>query len=105
MQAIQQRGLGDQIRQRIQQSGMTPDQIRARLRASGYSDNLIDQYLGPATPGQATPAPTAEMLRAAAALGFTDFLLADTLRVPRDSLVMTRADSFLVDTLGFVVGQ
>ncbi|MFI5212897.1 MAG: SLBB domain-containing protein [Gemmatimonadales bacterium] len=104
--AIQQQGLGDQIRQRVQQSGMTPDQIRARLRAAGYSDNLIDQYLGPAQPGQAAPAPTVDMLRAAAALGFADFALSDTSRViPRDSLVMSRSDSFLVDTLGFVVGQ
>jgi len=28
-------GLADMIRQRIGQSGMTPDQIRARLQASG----------------------------------------------------------------------
>ncbi|MDP3775084.1 MAG: SLBB domain-containing protein, partial [Gemmatimonadales bacterium] len=104
-QGIEQRGLGDQLRQRIQQSGMTPDQIRARLRAAGYSDNLIDSYLGQATPGQATPAPTVDMLRAAAALGFADFALADTLRAPRDSLIMSRADSFLLDTLGFVAGQ
>jgi protein involved in polysaccharide export with SLBB domain len=104
-QGIQQRGLGDQIRQRIQQSGMTPDQIRARLRAAGYSDNLIDAYISPATPGQPAPAPTADVLRAAAALGFADFALADTLRVSRDSIYMTRADSFMVDTLGLVVGQ
>ena len=31
-QQIQSRGLGDLLRQRIQQSGLTPDQIRARLR-------------------------------------------------------------------------
>jgi len=35
-QAVQQNpGLADVIRQRIAQSGMTPDQIRARLQASG----------------------------------------------------------------------
>src|SRR5258708_6468918 len=63
-------------------------------------------YLGPGTPGKAAPAPTADMLRAASALGFADFALSDTSRtIARDSLVMSRSDSFLVDTLGFVVGQ
>src|SRR5258708_10020022 len=63
-------------------------------------------YLGPGTPGKAAPAPTADMLRAASALGFADFALSDTSRaIARDSLVMSRTDSFLVDTLGFVVGQ
>lgn len=105
-QAIQQRGLGDQLRQRIQQSGMTPDQIRARLRAAGYPENLLDQYMQAAQPGQAAPTPTAEILRSAGALGFTDFALAtDTGRVARDSILMSRADSFLLDTLGLVVGR
>jgi protein involved in polysaccharide export with SLBB domain len=104
-QAIEQRGLGDQLRQRIQQSGMTPDQIRARLRAAGYSENLIDAYLERGQPGQAAPAPTLEVLRAAASLGFADFALADTALAQRDSLVLTRSDSFLLDTLGFIVGR
>jgi protein involved in polysaccharide export with SLBB domain len=104
-QAIQQRGLGDLLRQRIQESGLTPDQIRARLRAAGYSENLIDAYLGSARPGQPAPAPSVEVLRAASALGFADFVLADTAAAFRDSLYLTRADSFLLDTLGFVVGR
>jgi polysaccharide export outer membrane protein len=37
---------GEQIRQRIRESGLTADQIRSRLRASGYPDNLLDPYLG-----------------------------------------------------------
>jgi protein involved in polysaccharide export with SLBB domain len=103
--AIQQRGLGDQLRQRIQQSGLTSDQVRARLRAAGYSDNLIDAYLTPGTPGQAAPTPSAEMLRAAAALGLADFTVSDTLRALRDSIQLTRADSFLLDTLDLVIGR
>jgi len=36
-QALQQQpGLGDAVRNRIAQSGLTADQIRARLSASGY---------------------------------------------------------------------
>ncbi len=104
--AIQQRGLGDQLRQRIQQSGLTNDQIRARLRAAGYSDNLIDAYLSPSSPGQATPPPTDEMLRAAAALGLADFATgSDTTRISRDSIQLTRSDSFLLDTLDLVIGR
>ena len=53
-QAIQQQpGLADVIRSRIRQSGMSAEQVRARLQASGYAQNLLDAYLGSATPGQA----------------------------------------------------
>ncbi len=102
--AIQQRGLGDQLRQRIQQSGLTNDQIRARLRAAGYSDNLIDAYLGPST-GQGAPAPTEEMLRAAAALGLADFTAPDSTHLARDSIQLSRADSFMLDTLNLALGR
>ena len=56
--ALQQNpSLADVIRQRIAQSGMTPDQIRALLQSRGYSPTLLDQFMGPQAPGQ--PAPTA----------------------------------------------
>src|SRR5438445_5056787 len=46
-QLLQQNpGLGDVLRQRIQQSGLTVEQIRARLQASGYPANLLDAYVG-----------------------------------------------------------
>src|SRR5437879_6910201 len=46
-QLLQQNpGLGDVLRQRIQQSGLTAEQIRARLQASGYPANLLDAYVG-----------------------------------------------------------
>src|SRR5947208_2130011 len=46
-QMLQQNpGLGDVLRQRIQQSGLTAEQVRARLQASGYPANLLDTYLG-----------------------------------------------------------
>lgn len=102
-QALQQRGLGEQLRQRIQGSGMTPDQIRARLRAAGYPENLLDAYIG--NNSQAAPQPTSDMLRSASALGIGDFAFgADTLRA-RDSILLSRSDSFLLDTLDLVIGR
>ena len=71
-QAIQQNpALGDLLRAKLAQSGMTPDQVRARLQASGYAPNLLDSYLGPqaATPGTATPG--AQELAALQALGLS----------------------------------
>jgi len=46
-QALNNPSIVDQLRQRIQQSGLTPDQIRAKLTAAGYSPTLLDQYLTP----------------------------------------------------------
>src|SRR5438552_2866555 len=50
---LQNPGLPDQIRQRLQQSGLTAEQVRARLSASGYPPNLLDAYLGGASSGGA----------------------------------------------------
>ena len=67
-QALQQNpGLADVIRQRIQQSGLTPEQVRARLQASGYPSTLLDPYLG--TGVVAGGAPGAAELAAVQALG------------------------------------
>src|SRR5205823_14418891 len=69
-QAVQQNpGLADLIRQRIGQSGLSPDQIRARLQATGYPPTLLDAYLGAQTPGQAAPVPGAQELAAIQSLG------------------------------------
>jgi polysaccharide biosynthesis/export protein len=68
--ALQQNpGLADVIRQRIQGSGMTPEQVRARLQASGYPANLLDAYMGAATPGQTGATPGVNELAAIQALG------------------------------------
>src|SRR5205085_5692365 len=78
--------LGAQIRREISSSGLTPDQIRARLRASGYSDDLLDRYLGTARSPRDTlggPPPSDDVLDAVAALGLADSV--DTL-AQRDSL-------------------
>src|SRR5713226_6240444 len=68
-EAVQQNpGLGDVIRQRLQQSGLTAGQIRTRLQASGYPTNLLDPYLSGSAPGAALPAGALE-LSAIQALG------------------------------------
>ena len=33
------------IRQRLQQSGLTPDQVRARLQAAGLPTSTLDQFI------------------------------------------------------------
>src|ERR1041385_3593653 len=67
-QALQQQpGLGDVVRSRIAQSGLTPDQVRARLSASGYPSTLLDAYLGGSGPVQG--APSSQELAAIQALG------------------------------------
>jgi protein involved in polysaccharide export with SLBB domain len=69
-QALQQQaGLGDVVRSRIAQSGLTPEQIRARLQAGGYPANLLDAYLTQAVAPGAAPAPGAQELAAMQALG------------------------------------
>src|SRR6267143_1103034 len=68
-QALQQQpGLGDAVRNRIAQSGLTADQIRARLSASGYPSTLLDAYIT-ATGPMNSPAPGAQELAALQALG------------------------------------
>ncbi len=72
-------GAAGLIRDRIRTSGMTPDQIRQRLRAMGYSETLLDQYLGAA--GDTTSvAPTDSTIQAVAALGIVDRQEADALQ-------------------------
>ena len=57
------------IRQRLLESGLSPDQIRSRLRASGYPENLLDPYLSSGAVSAGVQPGTAE-LSAIQALGF-----------------------------------
>jgi polysaccharide export outer membrane protein len=79
-QVIQSRpDLASQLRQRLEQSGLTPDQIRSRLGAAGYPDSLLDNYLG----GGASPdttAPSSQVLNAVAQLGLLDSAEVDSLQ-------------------------
>jgi protein involved in polysaccharide export with SLBB domain len=99
-----------QLRQRIAESGLTPDQIRARLKAAGYPEDLLDAYIGGADTTAVTP--TATELGGFSALGLLS-IGADTLgrldslgflsgpeRLLVDSLRRRRADSLRADSLG-----
>ncbi len=104
--------LVQELRQRIQSSGLTPDQIRARLAAAGYPEDLLDPYLsGGDTTRVGTPLPgtldavqslgliepgTLDTLRQIESMGPTDPL---TRRIV-DSLRRVRADSLRADSLG-----
>src|SRR5206468_12738745 len=83
--AIEQNpGLADVLRQRIQQSGLTPEQVRARLQAGGYPSNLLDPYLSATPLGQGAPTPGVQELTAIQALGLQP--------------IAVRVDSLPVDT-------
>src|SRR5258708_28022670 len=84
---LQNPGLADSIRTRLQSSGLTADQIRARLEATGYPAALLDAYLGSRTSGRATATPVATELAAIEALGLP------TIRLPGDTL---RADTGMI---------
>lgn len=101
------------IRQRIAQSGMTPDQIRAQLQAAGYPPTLLDQYFRTGVAGQIAPGDSVVRAMALLGLGGPGDLqtFADSLRraaldsLTRDSLFradsLRRSDSLrLADTLG-----
>src|SRR5216684_3038881 len=77
---LQNPGLADSIRARLQASGLTADQIRARLEASGYPANLLDAYLGSTTSARTSATPVATELTAIEALGLPP------IRLPGDSL-------------------
>ncbi len=106
-----QPALVEQLRQRISQSGLTPDQVRSRLRALGYPEDLLDQYLqGADTTALARPsAGTLDAVRAlgilspqeADSLGLSDSLFAqsDSVRHLLDSLRMVHLDSLRADSL------
>ena len=73
-----QPGAGSMIRQRIRTSGLTPEQIRQRLKAAGYSESLLDAYLGSAE-GPAPDSTGSNVMQAVTALGIVDKQEADAL--------------------------
>src|SRR5688572_22657244 len=59
--------LAAQVRQRLRDSGLTPEQVRARLRAEGYPESLLDSYLSAGSAG-GDSVPSATTLAALRAL-------------------------------------
>jgi polysaccharide biosynthesis/export protein len=91
--------LGNVLRQRLQQSGLTPDQIRAQLAAAGYPPNLLDAYFGTAQPDQPTPLPSVQALTAVQALGLGP--IAPAPEAPRvdTGFIRVRAESLHAESL------
>ena len=103
--------LVQELRQRLQQSGLTPDQVRSRLRAAGYPEDLLDEYLAGADTTRAVRvAPrTLDAVRALGVLSdqAADSLatldstrvISDSMRAVLDSIKLARADSLRADSL------
>ncbi len=103
--------LVQQLRDRLTQSGLTPDQVRARLRAAGYPEGMLDDYLqGADTTHTAQFGP--RTLDAVEALGVLSAeqrdslaradsgqVMSDSLRAVVDSLRALRSDSIRADSL------
>src|SRR6188472_3011633 len=94
----------ERLRQRLLESGLTPDQVRARLRASGYPEDLLDAYLmGADTTRRVRPGP--RTLEAVQSLGILSEAETDSLRIQdsvltvSDSLKLVKADSARADSL------
>jgi protein involved in polysaccharide export with SLBB domain len=63
----------NQLRERVMNSGMTPEQLRARLRAEGYSESLLDDFLDRSGGSlRNATAPNPQVFSAMRDLGLTD---------------------------------
>ena len=86
------------LRQRLLESGLTPDQVRSRLRAAGYPENILDDYLvGADTTRQVRPG--ARTLEAVSALGILSSAEADSLQMQDSMMVMSDSLQQLLDSL------
>ncbi len=87
------------FRQRIQQSGLTPDQIRARLVAAGYPPNMLDAYIGAGGGGDSGATPGGQEVGALQAIGLGTLDFASRLRVPDTGFVRVAGASVPADSL------
>jgi len=103
--------LVQQLRERLAQSGLTPDQVRARLRAAGYPEGMLDDYLQGADttqPAQFGPR-TLDAVQALGVIGANERdslalvdsgrVMSDSLRQVLDSITLLRSDSLRADSL------
>lgn len=84
-QALQQNpALGTQIRNRLLQSGLTPEQVRARLQAAGYPPTLLDPFMGGDTLSGTSTRISADQVAAVQALGLAPISV-NLLNLPIDT--------------------
>jgi polysaccharide biosynthesis/export protein len=89
-QMLQNPALLQQLRQKLDNSGLTPEQVRARLRAAGYPESLLDAYLPGGTTSEQTVGTTDDVFSAVTQLGIADTAEVDLLRcgISADSLAI-----------------
>ena len=90
-----------QLRERLQQSGLTDDQVRARLRAAGYPENFLDQYMAGADTSLAVR-PGPRTLDAVTALGILSPQELDSLQFADSAYAMSDSLRFLLDSLRYL---
>jgi polysaccharide export outer membrane protein len=90
--------LVQQLRQRLLQSGLTPDQVRARLRAAGYPETMLDEYLPGADTTRITR-PGPRTIDAIKSLGILSDLEADSLQQQDSALVVSDSLQQVLDSL------
>src|SRR6476660_7931083 len=89
------------LRQKLQQSGLTPDQVRARLRAAGYPEDMLDDYLNGADTTKAVR-PGPNTLEAVRSLGILSDAESDSLRVQDSTLQVSDSLQRVLDSLKYV---
>ena len=78
-----------QLRERMQQMGLTPQQTRARLKAEGYPEDLFDSYM-PGSRSGGNALPSKEVFAAMRALGVSDSTDIDDLERLADQRYLRR---------------
>ncbi|HEX6432875.1 MAG TPA: hypothetical protein VFZ87_01470, partial [Gemmatimonadales bacterium] len=100
-EALQNPQVVERLRQRLLESGLTPDQVRARLRASGYPETLLDDYLmGADTSRRVRPGP--RTLDAVRSLGILSVQETDSLQLQDSSLVVSDSLQQILDSVRLV---
>ncbi|HEX5575041.1 MAG TPA: polysaccharide biosynthesis/export family protein, partial [Gemmatimonadales bacterium] len=98
---LNQPALVEQLRKKLQASGLTPDQVRSRLRAAGYPENMLDDYLTGADTTKAVR-PNPHTLEAVRSLGVLSEAEADSLQLQDSALVVSDSLQQVIDSLKFV---
>src|SRR4051812_39239869 len=92
-QMLQNPALLQQLRQKLESSGLTPEQVRARLRAAGYPESLLDAYLPGGTGSEPAVGTTEDVFSAVTQLGIADTAEVDPLRCGIDSTNLIISDT------------
>ncbi|MFL5554672.1 MAG: hypothetical protein ACJ78D_02675, partial [Gemmatimonadaceae bacterium] len=92
-QMLQNPALLQQLRQKLETSGLTPEQVRSRLRAAGYPESLLDAYLPGGTTSEQPVGTTDDVFAAVTQLGIADTAEVDLLRCGLDSTVLIIPDT------------